>query len=642
MPHLIAFAMLLLLSIIFMAFPLSADVVSPYVPAKDIYVPQPVEPVPGKNIGVVTLPQYGENEIAIYEGSEGSAASGKRYFYQPYLVISRDEFLSLYSHHCEQLDAPSGKFQIEFHVQLGSREAARRASVTFNKDIDSIGILDYFIIELIDTKRQNVLWRTPYSTPYNTDTLVSTNATFDWAKVSSLSKIDCVALNEFANSGDAVLGATAVIPSAVTARNVGRLNISSFRDHLLTFHLGQDTGTKGSMEQIALTTTRGETKNSAAILAFTQGSRSSGSTSTTVTSTEKDTRERWIDREAYREAAGSYAKKVFVSTWCEQGDIRCDREKLLGKLFELFEGFLETERIQFVSDLSQMRDALASYIRIESPEEVDRLREASMNPSFSSELNTNVDCELLAKATGIAMGAPEADVPTPGTTPSNTSPELCGMSSDSKVLDKNNISWKYSGKEWVPTDIELVYISRDSFSRVEDGVILETTYSGARASLISIPMIVAKGPSGRLWVNNTKRKESCWDVAKKTFGQGKQGRYMTAMPWEIQLRASEDIGVTALIVNGRQIGGDLGTLGPALTLRLGEYINQMKILVQENGRIGRVEIYTNYGNEIVAGTKEKGALHKLVNIRVLSIAGRGEHRLEGIDITHCIVVPEDI
>ena len=614
----------------------AADRVEPYVSKKELYVPQPVQPLPENTVGIVSLPLYGGSEIDIYKGSEGSGSWHRRYYYKPYLALSSDELRDIYKRHCSNPDEDRERFYIDFHLEIGSREVARKAAEQLTNDGQktnetAIGILEYSLVELIDTYRESVVWRFPR----NTDTLIPTTRTFSWAKVRSASTVNCEALHDFAFLHDA-LAARAVIPSAVTSRSVGKLQISTFRDHLLSVTLHQDARAKGALEQIAVTTVRGESKNSGAILAFTLGSTSSGSTSTTVSSTETDRRERWVDREAYREATNSYAQRVLISTWCEQGDSRCDKDKLQDKLFGLFESYLEKEEVIVVTNLSAIQDNAKSYIYIDDPGKVERLREASMNPSFASSLNANVDCKLLEEAAGASTGGTSDQIPTPDSGPSDTSPEQCGLSSNTTVSDKNNIKWRYIGKEWIPVNIELSYVSADSFSGAEDGVILETTYSGATAPIYSIPLVIVDEPMGKLWTDSAIKRENCYEWRTAHIGGGKPGKRVTVVPWRLQFRMRFG-SIIDLMINNPLANGDPESFSDALTLSAGEYIDGMAIWEEPPNRINRIAFRTNYGDRLAAGRKQ-GERRDFRSMRVLTIGARGERWLEGIDVAYCRLI----
>ena len=378
-------------------FPVSsAHSAEPYRSAVDIYTPQPVQPLPGTTAGVVAIPEYNEKEITIYQGSEDPLVWVSDTFMSLMLLFSKANLPNSTKLSVPQTSTVPTHFT-SISIWKWVPRSIAKAAVDTIEEIQreaKIGIFEYLLIELISSYgTQKVLWRTPRSTKH----LIPTDNTMEWGRVRSASRFNCKELYNLATFQDA-FRAQAVLPSAVTRRGVGRVLVSTFLQHLFNFSLEQTAGAKGSLKQVSVTTTHGRSRQSPALLRFTIGGNASGSVSTTVTSTETDTRERWMNRKAFQEATNSYIHRIGTSTWCEEGDKNCNASRMEDRLLQMFGDIFKGQTLKILARASEVSDAMKQYMLIEDAEEVERLRQASMNPSFSSDVGVNVDCEKLKEA----------------------------------------------------------------------------------------------------------------------------------------------------------------------------------------------------------------------------------------------------
>ena len=572
----------------------SASEILPYEPTEDPYVPQSISALPETTVGIVRIPEYGGSEIAIYQGSAGSSNLATRYYYSPYIAISRSELLHTYTEKCADSKTLKEPFYLTFNVELGSARIAQEASDQLNGiDESAVGIFPYSLVELIDAKENNVIWRVPR----NLDKLLRSSNTIPWGPIQSITQIDCDDLKRYSLYQDHLI-ARAIVPSASESNRVGRISVRQFRRHLLNFDTAQQAGTRGMLEQIGVTVVDGQSNTKPAILNLVVGGDSLGSVDTTVKSIEKDTRERWVNRVAFENAIRSYVRQVGVSTWCSQEDAKCSAKNMQEKLFNLLKVKLHDEDVPMFSEVSQPPYSAGVHLLIQKPAGIQRLREVSMNPSFSSEESGTVDCQAMrtaALATATGGSVPEvsndkpAQLDSPETTPADTSPEKCGLNLKTTLKDKNNLRWSYTGAEWIPISIQLTHVSKDSFSGVEETVILESKYSGATNVLTPVP-VIDRIEEGKQYVGSCRPEQA-------GVGGHRGHRFNPVVPEELQINFGGN--VNGLIINGRPYGGTLGTKSKLLDLADGEYIDRVEV------RYGRyldwVLFRTNRGQVIKGG-----------------------------------------
>ena len=606
----------------------------PYVPPQDIYTPRPVQAIHGTTVGVVAIPEYGNKPITIYKGSAGSTATTQRFYYEPYVAVWQEQFLQIYENKCTEKADKDDSFNLEFNVEVGSRNIATAVKQQFPTiEVEgTVGIFEYLVIELISslTNPKKVLWRTPRST----QNLIPTDNSIEWGKVRSVSKFNCSEVRDLATYVDA-MEARATLPSAMTTNRVGRITVSSFQEHLFDFSLDQDATASGSLQQISVTTTRGKSEQSPVLLRFSVGGNASGSVVSTVESTETDTRVRWMSRSAFRKATSSYVQRIGVSTWCEADDENCNAGLMENRLIDLFDTYFSPQTVKILTNDKAIQDGTDTYMLISEPKEVERLRTASMNPSFSSQVGANVDCDRLAQAAvaGTSGGTQShGQQEGPATVPSATSPTACGLDQSTEVKDDNSVTWKYVGSEWIPTTIELAYLSEEVFNGIASNVILNTTYSGAMAVLSSIPVVRLSGPTSVVRSDQKAlSKEHCDSRDPIVFG-GPGGRLFQAVkPTTVQLRTGKY--VDAIVINERKYGGNGGRIGDVLRLRGNEYIN--RVVVRAGKYVDRIELYTNKGQKL-AGGGNGGTSSVLENIRVLKLGGKSGRFLDRLVVEYCV------
>ena len=345
-----------------------------------------------------------------------------------------------------------------------------------------------------------------------------------------------------------------------------------------------------------------------------------------------------MNLKAFQEATNSYIHRIRTSTWCEEGDKNCNASRMEDRLLQMFGDIFKGQTLDILARAPEVSDAMKQYMLIENAEEVERLRQASMNPSFSSEVGVNVDCEKLKEAavagTGSAgstsqSGGQQQDILTP---PSKTSPTACGLDSTTVIKDANSVTWRFDGSEWIPTSVELSLISEDALSGIASNVIINTTYSGAVPVLSSIPVIkldapiVSKHTDPKNWV-----KAQCSTVKTQTFGGAGGRTFAPVEPSTIQLRTGNI--VDAIIVNDIGRGGAGGGIGGVLKLKPDEYIN--RVAVRAGKYVDRIEFYTNQGQEL-SGGGFGGCPSVLENVRVLKLGGKSGKYLDRLVVEYCV------
>ena len=199
----------------------SASEILPYEPTEDPYVPQSISALPETTVGIVRIPEYGGSEIVIYQGSPGSSNLATRYYYSPYIAISRSELLHTYTEKCADSKTLKEPFYLTFNVELGSARIAQEASDQLNGiDESAVGIFPYSLVELIDAKENNVIWRVPR----NLDKLLRSSNTIPWGPIQSITQIDCDDLKRYSLYQDHLI-ARAIVPSASESNRVGRISV---------------------------------------------------------------------------------------------------------------------------------------------------------------------------------------------------------------------------------------------------------------------------------------------------------------------------------------------------------------------------------------------------------------------------------
>ncbi len=120
------------------------------------------------------------------------------------------------------------------------------------------------------------------------------------------------------------------------------------------------------------------------------------------------------------------------------------------------------------------------------------------------------------------------------------------------------------------------------------------------------------------------------NAVQSTFG-GNGGRAFGKQPVDALIMRSGTY-VDALIVNGRQHGGNGGALGNPLQFGPNEYIDT--VVIRHGLYIDRLEFRTNT-RQVVAGGGQGGKRSVLSNIRLLEIGGRSGDFLDQITIVYC-------
>ena len=123
-------------------------------------------------------------------------------------------------------------------------------------------------------------------------------------------------------------------------------------------------------------------------------------------------------------------------------------------------------------------------------------------------------------------------------------------------------------------------------------------------------------------------------VSRAGVGGNEGTLFPPAEPLHLSMRAGHWI--DALILNGRQHGGNGGRNGEVLQLQPGEYINRAAI--GAGAYVDRLEFHTNFGRSISGGlgnsASRRDQLH-LDNIRLLFIGGRSGQYLNRIEVMYC-------
>ena len=162
---------------------------------------------------------------------------------------------------------------------------------------------------------------------------------------------------------------------------------------------------------------------------------------------------------------------------------------------------------------------------------VDRMRTHSFNPSFSDELGIGLDCGAVAKAAVPPLSNVAQAAGSPTTTARQPVPELaikppksksapatsvvsdqksspkeengkraaikksptsCGLDSATEIKDGSDITWKYKGKEWIPTDIDLLVVDNKTFEDSNNIEILRAELKGEFLAAQDVPLIRQK------------------------------------------------------------------------------------------------------------------------------------------------------
>lgn len=126
-------------------------------------------------------------------------------------------------------------------------------------------------------------------------------------------------------------------------------------------------------------------------------------------------------------------------------------------------------------------------------------------------------------------------------------------------------------------------------------------------------------------------KGTC-ELAHVTFGGNGGEPFLPVAPFELSMRA--DGWIDAVILNGRQYGGNGGGARDVLQFRPGEYVN--RVVIGAGRFVDRLEFYTNLEQSISGGDGRQGGRPSgLDNVRVLRIGGRSGQYLDRHDVTYC-------
>ena len=167
-------------------------------------------------------------------------------------------------------------------------------------------------------------------------------------------------------------------------------------------------------------------------------------------------------------------------------------------------------------------------------------------------------------------------------------------------------------------------MSKDSFSGVEETVILESKYSGATNVLTPVP-VIDRIEEGEQYVGSCRPEQA---------GVGGHGghQFNPVVTEELQINFGGN--VNGLIINNRPYGGTLGTKSKLLELADGEYIDRVE--VRYDRYLDWVLFRTNRGQVIKGGTMyETSKRLTLNNVRVLLIGGRAEAFMDWMELTYC-------
>ena len=207
-------------------------------------------------------------------------------------------------------------------LKLAPRDAITAVAKAFGVEDTSISIFPYSIIELIDTYENpdTVLWRHPRNPPPPTNLTTITN-NFPKGNVRSLTPVTCDTLLTYITNVDSIR-ARAIMPTAKEARSLFTLKASSFLSHVLTFDLDQQAGALGQLEIHGHSATHGATPSLLAKLVG-GGLTWVGNTHKDIS---KDTRTRWINRNALRNLVESYRQSIRSTLWCDAREGGCTEE----------------------------------------------------------------------------------------------------------------------------------------------------------------------------------------------------------------------------------------------------------------------------------------------------------------------------
>ena len=544
----------------------AATQVSPYQLPLNVSAPPRLFAVPSDSVGNIRL-HYGEYQIPVYLPSSGdrtqtnspsntSALRQSKYYYLPFVTISIPELETIYKTECAS-ETTRNPFLINILVEIGSTDAITAVAKAFGVDHTSISIFPYSIIELIDTykNRDTVLWRHPRNPPPPANLTTTTN-NFPKGHVLSLTPVTCDTLRTYITNVDSIR-ARAIMPTAKEARSLFTLKASSFLDHVLTFDLDQQAGALGQLEIHGISTTHGATPSLLMKL--------SGGGLTWVNNTHKDiskdTRTRWINRNALRNLIESYRQSIRSTLWCDARESNCavELKEMNDKIVSIIDQQFSETKIQLLRSSNEDTSWINNYL-IVNQDTVDRMRTHSFNPSFSDELGIGLNCGAVAKAavsplSDVAQAAgspttnarqppPELEIKPPKSksasspsvvndqksSPKETSgkrtaikksPTTCGLDSATEIMDGSDITWKYKGKEWIPTDIDLFVVDNRTFGDSKDIEILRAELKGEFLAAQVIPLI------------RQRRRETFEDIDMllQAYGQGVEALVREAAYW---------------------------------------------------------------------------------------------------------------
>ena len=218
----------------------------------------------------------------------------------------------------------------------------------------------------------------------------------------------------------------------------------------------------------------------------------------TNTTTLEDTRRRYIDLEGMKGFVRSSQTHIVNRSYCirtTENDCSKNPEHLAEMILEI----LQTDRLQVFSKPPK-DDFREAYILIKDRGAVGEAFSAGMKPYAETSQSAKMECgaalKLLEKAARVGAAVYTGGVSeVPAALADEKSKEgFCGNDRDMTVSDQNNVEWKYDGIEWVPTKMNVAYVSNDDISNVVY-ITNERTVSdgGISLDLMDIPLVLLDG-----------------------------------------------------------------------------------------------------------------------------------------------------
>lgn len=457
----------------------------------------PIAPDKRRVVDEVLIPSLPNHNVTVFYPVQDTLESAKQFYIQPYIAVDWVKLEESHKQECKSGRVEPPYFVVEFDLfnpivtqEVKEHLAERKGSSL--QDI-SVSMLPTALIQVSMGGRGNsVREQEIYSWPVPLSELAKSGnrALAGQPRPNLRAEINftCSDLERIINvrdvHGSAYVATNNVETDSLTASK------NDFADWFIGTELVRDASQGGSIKEI----NRSSTSGGGFSFNFAGFGGGGGGSSSNNSVELKDTRSRAVSSNLIENSITRYLREFSAQKYCET-DKCADLDLLRGMVFDIVKPVTPT--IELDADKGQLglKFANGEISYINDKDAVDRFLKASSNPNLQFSNSTNIDCKAAVAAitggasSGAEVGATvanslvakkpsESDEGNTGSSNSNSANTVennetatnqsksnnCGYESDAIIKDKNDVEWKFTGTEWIPTSVELYLISESAVS----------------------------------------------------------------------------------------------------------------------------------------------------------------------------------